>query len=123
MPSIAAAQFNNGNQTILLNLPRLSPHAVVTQRVGVTDITIDYHRARAKGRKVFGDVVWFDRVWRAGANDNTTIEFAHPLSVEGQPLPPGRYGLFDGQGRVDRHLLENSTSWGGFTYSQAGRAL
>jgi hypothetical protein len=125
LPSAALAQFRNGNQTILLNLPRVSPHAVITQRIGVTDVTIDYHRPRVDGRTIFGDVVWFDRVWRAGANDTTTIAFPHPVAVEGQPLPAGRYGLHMIPGKAEWTVIfsKNATSWGSFTYDPAEDAL
>ena len=84
------AQFKNGNQTVHLNLPRTSQRAVLTQRIGLTDVTIVYHRPLMGGRRIFGDVVSYGRVWRAGANDNTTIEFTDPVTVEGHPLPAGR---------------------------------
>jgi hypothetical protein len=117
-PSPAAAQFKNGNQTILLSLPRVSQRAVVTQRIGLTDITIVYHRPLARGRQIFGDVVSYDRVWRAGANDNTTIEFADPVTVEGHTLPAGRYGIHMIPGRNEWTVIlsTNSTSWGSFFY-------
>jgi hypothetical protein len=125
LPLDAWAQFKNGNQTILLNLPRLSQHAVVTQRIGVTDITIDYHRPRVNSRSIFGDVVPFDRVWRAGANDNTTIAFPHQVAIEGQPLPPGRYGLHVIPGKTEWTVIfsRNATSWGSFSYDKAEDAL
>jgi hypothetical protein len=125
IPFQAAAQFKNGNQTILLNLPRVSPHASLTQRIGVTDITIDYHRPRANGRKVFGDLVWFNRVWRTGANDNTTIQFADAVTVEGQTLAAGRYGLHMIPGETEWTVIfsTNSSSWGSFSYDPAEDAL
>ena len=73
-----------------LDLPDVSQHAVVKQRVGLTDIKIDYHRPLVNGRKVWGGIVPLGEVWRAGANQNTTIEFSDDVSVEGQALPtPG----------------------------------
>ena len=112
-------------QSALLDLPRDSQHATVIQRVGITDITINYHRPLIKGRKVWGGLVPYGQVWRAGANENTTIEFSDSVSVEGKPLAKGVYGL---------HMLptENewtiifskaATSWGSFTYNQAEDAL
>src|SRR5438270_13283955 len=80
----ALAQFKNGSQSTALDLPETSQKAVVSQRLGVTDITITYHRPLAKGRKVFGTVVPYGQVWRAGANENTTIEFTVPVAVEGK---------------------------------------
>jgi hypothetical protein len=125
MPIPALAQFKNGNQTVLLDLPRVSQRAVLTQRVGLTDITITYHRPQAKGRKVFGNLVSYDRVWRAGANDNTVIEFTHPVTVEGQPLGAGRYGLHMVPGEQEWVVIfsTNSTSWGSFYYDKKEDAL
>src|ERR1700750_414415 len=74
----AVAQFKNGSQSTALDLPELSQKAVVSQRLGVTDITITYHRPLAKERKVFGTVGPYGQVWRAGANENTAIEICDP---------------------------------------------
>src|SRR5437762_12246489 len=76
-----------------LNLPDVSQAAEVKQRIALTDITINYHRPLVNGRKIWGALVPYGKVWRAGANENTTIEFSDPVSVEGQPLPKGTYGL------------------------------
>jgi hypothetical protein len=121
----SAAQFKNGNQTVLLNLPRVSQRAVATQRIGLTDVTIIYHRPLAGGRKIFGDVVGYGRVWRAGANDNTTIEFTDPVTIEGQPLAAGRYGLHMVPGESEWTVIfsRNSTSWGSFHYDPKEDAL
>ena len=68
----AAAQFKNGSQATELTLPLLSQHGVVTQTIGLTTVTVDYHRPLTGGREVFGKVVPYGKVWRAGANENTT---------------------------------------------------
>ena len=65
-------------QSALLDLPLGSQHAIVTQSIGITDITVDYHRPLVKGRTVWGKVVPYGEVWRAGANQNTTIAFTDP---------------------------------------------
>jgi hypothetical protein len=61
----------------LLTLPEESQRAVAMQRVGLTDITITYHRPLVKGRKIWGGIVPYGQVWRAGANENTTIQWTH----------------------------------------------
>jgi hypothetical protein len=124
-PADASAQFKNGNQTVLLELPRSSQRAVLTQRIGLTDVTITYHRPQTKGRKIFGNLVSYDGVWRAGANDNTVIEFTHPVTVEGKPLAAGRYGLHMIPGQQDWTVIfsTNSTSWGSFSYTAKEDAL
>jgi len=112
-------------QSAILNLPRVSQHARFTQRIGITDITIDYHRPLVGGRKIFGGLQAYGQVWRAGANDNTTIEFSDPVTIEGRPLPKGRYGLHMIPGEVSWVVIfsKNSTSWGSFTYDQTEDAL
>src|SRR5260221_698226 len=88
-----AAQSPNQLQSTFIRIPKASQRAAVTQRIALTDVTIVYHRPVAGGRKVFGNIVPYGQVWRAGANDNTTIEFSTAVKVEGQPLPKGVYGL------------------------------
>jgi hypothetical protein len=112
-------------QSAMLNLPRASQHARITQRIGITDITIDYHRPRVGGRKIFGGLEAYGKVWRVGANENTIIEFSDPVTVEGQPLPKGVYGLHMIPGETSWVVIfsKNSTSWGSFTYDKAEDAL
>ena len=108
-----------------IRLPDASPHAVVTQRIGMTDITVDYHRPGVKGRKVWGGIVPLGQVWRAGANDNTTISFSTDVQVEGQPLVAGTYGLhmLPTESKWTIIFSKNSTSWGSFSYDQKEDAL
>ncbi len=108
-----------------LDLPDVSQLAVNKQRVGLTDITITYHRPLVNGRKIWGGLVPFGEVWRAGANENTTIEFSGPVSVEGQPLAKGIYGLHmvptaDSWTVI---LSKMSSAWGSYTYRQEEDAL
>jgi tetratricopeptide (TPR) repeat protein len=108
-----------------LNLPDISQAAEVKQRIALTDITVKYHRPLVNGRKIWGGLVPYGKVWRAGANENTTIEFSDPVSIEGQPLPKGTYGL---------HMIPNpdswtvifsktNTGWGSYSYDQKDDAL
>jgi hypothetical protein len=112
-------------QSLIVATPRASQRAVVVQRIGLTDITITYHRPTVNGRKIWGGIVPFGDVWRAGANENTTIEFSDPVTVEGQAIGNGVYGL---------HMIpspeawtvifsKTSTAWGSFTYDKAEDAL
>src|SRR6266496_5508511 len=112
-------------QSAILNLPRVSQHARFTQRIGLTDITIDYHRPLVKGRKIFGGLQSYGKVWRAGANDNTLFEVSDPVTIEGHPLPKGVYGLHMIPGETSWIIIfsKNSTSWGSFTYDQAEDVL
>ncbi len=121
----ARAQFKNGSQATELNLPRLSQRAQLTQRVGLTDITIVYHAPLAGGRELFGKTVPYGQVWRAGANENTTISFTDDVSVEGHSLAAGTYGLHM-MPNADQWTIifsKNSTSWGSFSYDEKEDAL
>src|SRR4029453_6928840 len=89
-------------QSFVLDLPRGSQHATVSQRIGITDVAVNYHRPLVNGRPIWGKLVPFGQVWRAGANENTTISFSDPVSIEGKPLDRGTYGL---------HMLPKTCSW------------
>src|ERR1700726_539189 len=121
----AWAQFKNGSQATELNLPRLSQRAQITQRVGLTDITIVYHAPLANGRELFGQIVPYGQVWRSGANENTTISFTDDVSVEGHPLATGTYGLHMIPNADQWTIIfsKNSTSWGSFSYDEKEDAL
>jgi tetratricopeptide (TPR) repeat protein len=108
-----------------LDLPRVSQHAKVMQRIGNTEITIDYSRPLVNGRKIWGGLEAYGKVWRAGANENTTIEFSDPVRVEGKPLAQGIYGLHMIPGEKEWIVIfsKNHTSWGSYTYDQKEDAL
>jgi hypothetical protein len=112
-------------QSALVDLPRDSQHATVMQRIGITDITINYHRPLVKGRQIWGKLVPYGEVWRAGANDNTTITFTDPVTIEGQPLAKGTYGLHMLPGKDAWTVIFSKvhTAWGSFTYGQSQDAL
>jgi tetratricopeptide (TPR) repeat protein len=112
-------------QSFVLDLPRPSQHATVSQRIGITDITINYHRPLVNDRKVWDALVPYGKVWRAGANENTTITFTDPVTVEGKALDKGTYGLHMIPTADSWTIIfsKNSTSWGAFTYNEAEDAL
>jgi tetratricopeptide (TPR) repeat protein len=114
-----------GHSEILLSLPEQSQRAAAVQRVGLTDITVTYHRPLVAGRKIWGGIVPYGQVWRAGANENTTIEFTDPVTVEGQPLARGIYGLhmIPGEPAWTVIFSKTASAWGSFTYDQAEDAL
>jgi tetratricopeptide (TPR) repeat protein len=107
-----------GAQAPLLNLPQPSPSASVTQQVGVTDITITYHRPVVAKRKIWGELVPYDEVWRAGANENTTISFSSPVTIRGKKLAAGTYGLHMIPTPKDWTVALSTiaTAWGSFSY-------
>ncbi len=121
----AGAQFKNGSQATELNIPRVSQRGTVSQRIGLTDITITYHRPEVGGREIWGKTVPYGKVWRAGANENTTITFSDDVSVEGKPLAAGTYGLHTVPDKDQWTIIfsKNSTSWGSFSYDEKEDAL
>jgi len=74
--------------------PQPSPKSTVTQRVGLTDVTITYSRPSVKGRTIFGTVVPYGKRWRTGANATTSIKFSDEVTIEGKKVPAGEYGLY-----------------------------
>jgi len=98
--------------------PKASPAASVTQTIGLTVVSVRYHRPAVKGRVVWGGLVPYGQVWRAGANENTTISFGTPVRVGGQDLDAGTYGLHVIP-RPDAWTFvfsRNATSWGSYSY-------
>jgi hypothetical protein len=77
-----------------LDLPRPSPFAKVVQTVGLTDITVDYSSPGVKGRPIWGAVVPYDKMWRAGANQATKVTFSRDVTLAGKPVPAGTYAFF-----------------------------
>lgn len=82
--------------------PRPSPDATVSQFIGVTKITIDYSSPAVKDRKIWGELVPFGQVWRTGANEATTITFSDAVSINGNELAAGTYGI---------HSIPNENEW------------
>ena len=119
LPPAAAAQAPR------LDLPQPSQSALVSQRVGLTDIAVKYHRPSVRKRAVWGDVVPYDQVWRAGANQNTVVSFSTPITIGGRLLPAGDYGLHMIPTRSDWTVIfsTDSTSWGSFFYDEARDAV
>jgi len=112
-------------QSFVLDLPLQSQRAQISQRIGITDITISYHRPLVNDRKVWDALVPDGKVWRAGANENTTITFSDPVMIEGKPLDRGTYGLHMIPTAEEWTIIfsKNSTSWGSFTYDEKEDAL
>lgn len=115
----------------VITTPRVpSPAAMVSQTVGISTVTVKYSRPSVKNREIWGALVPYgynvqafgagnEAPWRAGANENTVIEFSDPATIEGQRIPAGSYGLFfvinkDNTGEVI--LSKDYKSWGSFWY-------
>ncbi|MBN1223127.1 MAG: DUF2911 domain-containing protein [Candidatus Aminicenantes bacterium] len=123
-PSSGLAQKNEVQKSL---------KAGVTQRLGIdTDVTIDYSRPGVKGRKIWGELVPYGLApgnkysnekpypWRAGANENTTMEFSKDVIVEGNKLPAGKYGIHMIPGEKEWVVIfsKNNSAWGSFAYNQ-----
>lgn len=121
----AQGQFKNGSQPTELNIPRVSQHGETSQTIGISTVTINYSRPLANGREIWGKVVPYGKVWRAGANENTTISFSDDATIEGKPLPAGTYGLHMIPDKDQWTVIfsKNSTSWGSFSYDDKEDAL
>jgi hypothetical protein len=108
-----------------LDIPRPSPKASVSQMIGVANVRIDYCRPSVRGRPVFGELVPFGKVWRAGANEATTIHFDQPVMLGGREAGPGTYGLFMIPD-ADRWVIILNTEWdqwGAYHYDSSKDAL
>ncbi|MEY4905462.1 MAG: hypothetical protein RLZZ292_3277, partial [Bacteroidota bacterium] len=77
-----------------LKTPAPSPTGKIIQTAGLTDITIEYSRPSAKGRKVFGGLVPYNELWRTGANGSTKVTFSEDVTIGGNALPKGTYALY-----------------------------
>jgi hypothetical protein len=112
--------------------------ASVSERIGLTDVTIHYDRPGVKGRegKIWGQLIHVGYTdqgfgnskaapWRAGSNENTTFEFSNDVKIEGQPLPAGKYGFFIAYGPDESTLIfsKNNSSWGSYYYNEKEDAL
>ena len=120
-----------------LDLPRGSQMAKVSQRVGITDISIKYSRPSVNDREIWGKLVPYglnnlgfgtatEAPWRAGANENTIIKFSDDVTVEGQSIPAGKYGLhmiIHPDNRATVIFSKNYEAWGSYFYDQADDAL
>jgi hypothetical protein len=105
---------------VALKTPEQSPAASVGQTLGLTEITVVYHRPAVGGRPIWGKLVPYGEPWRVGANENTTITFSTDVKVGGKPLHAGTYGLHALPTAKDWTIMFSnmSTAWGSFTYDQ-----
>ena len=108
-----------------LPVPQPSPAATVSQTIGIAEVQVTYHRPGVKGRDVWGKMVPYGEVWRAGANENTTIIFSHAARVQGKPVPAGTYGVHMIPTTKEWTLIlsANATSWGSYFYKESEDAL
>jgi hypothetical protein len=105
--------------------PQPSSTQTITQQFGLGAITLTYSRPNVKGRKIFGYVEPYDKVWRTGANSATTLSFSDDVVIEGHPVPASEYGLFSipGENEWTIILSKKPKQWGAYTYSAADDLL
>ena len=104
---------------------RISPKAAVMQTVGFTNVTIDYSRPGVKGRTIWGGLVPYNVVWRAGANEATKITFTSDVKINGKKLKAGSYGFFTIPTTKNWTIIFNKVAdqWGAFEYNDVEDAL
>ena len=100
--------------------PAPSPACTLKQRVGNTDIEIEYSRPGMKGRAIFGALVPYKEVWRTGANASTKISFNNPVKFNGSEVPAGKYALYTipGEGEWTLVIYKDTSLWGATNYKQ-----
>ena len=101
---------------------RVSPRVFKTQTIGLTDVTISYSRPGVKGRKIWGGLVPYNKVWRAGANEATKLTFSTDVWIEGKKFPAGSYSFFIiPYEKKDWTIIFNKVAdqWGAFEYNEA----
>lgn len=124
--ALLLAAAASGAAAQVQHLPQVSPHAVAEQRIGLTDVRVDYHRPAVNGRTLWGGLVPYGQPWRAGANENTVLTVSTEVQLQGKTLPAGAYGLHvlpAEEGPWTVALSRNSTSWGSFSYDPAEDVL
>lgn len=124
--SFAAALMFTANQSFAqLKLPAASSAQTITQGLGIEKVTINYSRPSMNGRKIFGELVPYNEVWRTGANTNTTLTFDGDVTLNGHKLSAGTYALFTVPNKSEWTIIisKNTQQWGAYTYNQAEDAL
>lgn len=103
-----------------LVIPRGSPKASISQFIGVCNVIVDYGRPSVRNRAILGDLVPYDKVWRAGANEATKISFNHDIIIKGNNIPAGIYGLFVIPQKNKWQVIfnKNAAQWGAYNYDE-----
>lgn len=108
-----------------IKLPPASSTQFIIQDLGISQVSIIYQRPNIKGRKIFGDLVPYNQIWRTGANNATNITFQDEVKIEGKTLAAGTYALFTIPTKNEWTIIFNSNAkqWGAYTYDQADDVL
>lgn len=115
--------FETFSQQLLI--PRPSPKSTVSQFVGVTELTINYNSPGVKGRKIWGDLVPLNKIWRTGANELTTITFSDPVTINRTNLEAGTYGIvtIPNENEWTLILTKDAKVWSSFSYKEGNDAV
>jgi hypothetical protein len=102
-----------------IQMPLASPSSKIIQKVGLTDVTVDFSRPSTKRRKIFGELVPFGQVWRTGANNATVLTFSTEVSISGTKVPAGSYALYSIPGKSSWTMIlsKNTKLWGAIEYN------
>lgn len=104
---ISLSMFAQDAGKISFKAPAASPDATLVQNFGESDITVTYGRPSARGRKIFGQLVPFDSLWRTGANDCTVLNLRETVIIGGKKIPTGKYSLFSIPGQEEWTMILN----------------
>jgi hypothetical protein len=117
---LSSQSFAQNNKKV-----RVSPKAAVIQTVGFTEVKIDYNRPGVKERIIWGGLVPYSKVWRAGANEATKFTFSTDVLINGKTLKSGSYSFFVIPTKESWTLIFNKVAdqWGAFEYNEAEDAL
>lgn len=118
--STALAQWERN-----VNIPGPNPSAEVHHQLCVVNLKVTFGRPSARDRHLWGGVVPYDGLWRAGADWNTTFTLSHEITIQGEQLAPGTYGLhvIPGEENCTVIFSNDYRSWGSFSYTEANDAL
>jgi tetratricopeptide (TPR) repeat protein len=116
------AAFASNLQAQDLKTPALSPTAKITQEFSTSNIEVSYSRPALRGRKVFGELVPYGKVWRTGANSATKIKLGEDVKIGGKPVKAGEYAIYTIPGTWEWEVIINkaSGSWGAYGYDTSG---
>lgn len=123
--AVIAAVLLYGATSAQQKVVRVSQGASVSQTIGLTDVSVTYHRPGVKGREIWGKLVPYDQVWRAGANEATTVTFSDDVTIAGKQLKAGAYSFFVTPRHGDWTVIFNSQpkQWGAYSYDSTKDAL
>ena len=117
---LLSAVFCYSYLTAQIKTPQPSPTATIVQKIGISNVTIDYSRPGVKKREIFGGLVAFNKIWRTGANKATKITFEENCVFGGAKVRKGSYSLFTIPGEKEWTVLLNKETelWGSGDYNE-----